>query len=252
MRSLAHIRIVIVEPSGALNVGSVARVMKNMGLSDLVLVTPRCDHLGDEARLMAVHAPEILEKAQVVEDLPTALRGCQKTIATTGQPRELSTPMETPKQVLPWLLEDEAPSAIIFGREDNGLTNTELNHAQRFLCIPTGSTYTSLNLAQAIAVCCYELRSLSTAPIQQPNSSNQDLADRQALEGYYKHLEELLLKIGYLQPHTTEARMNKFRTLYNRNQLTQAETSMLRGILRQTAWAIANPEKLQSDNPEEN
>ncbi|AFY40504.1 RNA methyltransferase, TrmH family, group 1 [[Leptolyngbya] sp. PCC 7376] len=251
MSSFDHIRIVIVEPAGALNVGSVARVMKNMGLSQLILVNPRCDHLGKEARLMAVKAPEILEHATVMDSLADALQGCHKAIATTGQPRELSTPMETPKQVLPWVLEDDTPSAIIFGREDNGLTNTELNHAQRFLCIPTGSEYTSLNLAQAIAVCCYELQSLSTMVQPVAESPTQDLADLKDLEGYYQHLEQLLLKIGYLQPHTAAARMNKFRSLYNRNQLTQAETSMLRGILRQTAWAIANPDKLQSEQPDE-
>ncbi|OKH18305.1 RNA methyltransferase [[Limnothrix rosea] IAM M-220] len=244
MKSLEHIRIVAVEPAGALNVGSVARVMKNMGLSQLVLVSPRCDHLGEEARLMAVRAPEILENAMVVQTLPEALEGCQKAIATTGEPRELPTQMEAPKQVLPWLLEDDAPGAVIFGREDNGLTNTELNHAQRFLCIPTGDQYTSLNLAQAIAVCCYELKSLSTTAEISHAPAHQDLADLKDLEGYYQHLERLLLKIGYLHEHTAAARMNKFRSLYNRNALTQAETSMLRGILRQVEWAIAHPDKL--------
>ena len=233
------------EPAGALNLGSVARIMKNMGLSQLFLVNPHCDHLGKEARLMAVKAPEILEQAQVLGTLAEALKGCKKAIATTGEPRELPTPMEAPKQVLPWLLEDETPGAIIFGREDNGLTNAELNYAQRFLCIPTGDVYTSLNLAQAIAVCCYELRSLSLHErSSQTQAQPQDLADLQALSGYYDHLERVLLKIGFLQPHTAAARLEKFKTLYNRTQLTQAEMAMLRGVLRQTEWAIANPDKL--------
>lgn len=248
MSKFEHIRIVIVEPAGALNVGSVARIMKNMGLSQLFLVNPHCDHLGKEARLMAVKAPEILEQAQVVGTLAEALKGCKKAIATTGEPRELPTPMEAPKQVLPWLLEDQTPSAIIFGREDNGLTNAELNYAQRFLCIPTGDVYTSLNLAQAIAVCCYELRSLSKIS-PQTLTQPQDLADLQALSGYYDHLERVLLKIGFLQPHTAAARLEKFKTLYNRTQLTQTEMAMLRGILRQTEWAIANPEQLTDDSP---
>ena len=113
LKSLAHIRIVVVEPAGALNIGSIARVMKNMGLSDLTLVNPRCEHLGEEARLMAVHASEILENTRIVDSLPEALKGCKKAIATTGQPRELSTPMETPRS--------ECRGVIMFPRESGTL-----------------------------------------------------------------------------------------------------------------------------------
>ncbi|MEG4327954.1 RNA methyltransferase [Microcoleus sp. herbarium5] len=152
----ANIRIVLVEPAGPLNVGSVARVMKNMGLHQLVLVNPQCDHLGEEARLMAVRAADILETAKVVESLPAALVGCVRAIATTGDDcRSLPTQLEEPADALPWLL--EAPSALIFGREDCGLTNAELNRAQRLIRIPSSDAYTSLNLAQAVAICCYEL-----------------------------------------------------------------------------------------------
>ncbi|MGB2926492.1 MAG: RNA methyltransferase [Limnothrix sp.] len=251
MESLEHIRIVVVEPAGALNVGSIARAMKNMGLSQLVLVNPRCDHLGEEARLMAVHAADLLEKARVVETLAAGLKGCKKAIATTGLLRDLPLKVETPKEALPWVLADATPSAIIFGRENHGLSNVELNHAQRLVCIPTAAAYTSLNLAQAIAVCCYELRSLSQNEIiNQPTQLPQDLADLDALEGYYQNLENLLLKIGYLQPHTAEARMTKFRSLYNRTNLSSAETAMLRGILRQMNWAIANADQLiEPDRP---
>lgn len=247
LKNLDHIRIIVVEPAGALNVGSIARAMKNMGLSQLVLVNPRCDYLGEEARLMAVHAADLLEKATVVDTLVAGLKGCKKAIATTGLLRDLPIKVETPKQALPWVLADETPSAIIFGREDHGLSNVELNHAQRLVCIPTADEYTSLNLAQAIAVCCYELRSLSQTenpvPVAPPPS---DLVDLDALEGYYQNLETLLLKVGYLQPHTAEARMAKFRSLYNRTGLSSAETAMLRGILRQVNWAIANPDKLSN------
>ena len=165
-----NIRIVLVEPAGPLNVGSVARVMKNMGLHQLILVNPQCDHLGEEARLMAVRAADILENARVVESLPEALVGCTRAIATTGDDRPFATKREEPADALPWLL--EAPSALIFGREDCGLTNTELNYAQRLIRIPSSDAYTSLNLAQAVAVCCYELyreegrRQLPPSPLQ--------------------------------------------------------------------------------------
>lgn len=240
-RNLDHIRIILVEPAGALNIGSIARVMTNMGLSQLYLVKPQCNHLGQEANLMAVRGRELLEKAVVVPDLSSALTGCKKAIATTGLLRTLTTPVETPKQALPWFLEGDQPSAIIFGREDHGLTNAELNQAQRLVCIPTADEYTSLNLAQAVTVCAYELRSL--ADQEQPNpplaTPSTELADLNELEGYYQHLERVLLEVGFIYPHTAESRMEKFRSLYHRATPTSAEVAMLRGILRQTEWAIA-------------
>ncbi|AMA10427.1 RNA methyltransferase [Picosynechococcus sp. PCC 73109] len=244
LASLTHIRIVVVEPAGALNLGSIARVMKNMGLGQLFLVNPHCNHLGQEAFLMAVHGREFLERAVVVPDLTTALTGCKKAIATTGLQRSLPMPVETPKAALPWFLEDDQPSALIFGREDHGLSNGELNQAQRLVCIPTGDAYTSLNLAQAVAVCGYELRSLATekptfAP-REITTVTPDLADLSELEGYYQHLERVLLQVGFLYPHTSASRMETFRDLYHRASPSSREVAMLRGILRQVEWAIAN------------
>ncbi|MFM9266980.1 RNA methyltransferase [Tychonema sp. BBK16] len=249
----ANIRIILVEPAGPLNVGSVARVMKNMGLHQLILVNPQCDHLGEEARLMAVRAADILENARVVESLPAALVGCTRAIATTGDDRPIATKREDPADALPWLL--EAPSALIFGREDCGLTNAELNYAQRLIRIPSSDAYTSLNLAQAVAVCCYELYksvvnpSLQVnPPLPPPLGENQEPPPRgneedasatfDNLEGYYQKLETVLLKIGYLHPHTAASRMAKFRHLYNRAYPTVDEVAMLRGTLRQIEWAL--------------
>ncbi|MBW4545964.1 MAG: RNA methyltransferase [Symplocastrum torsivum CPER-KK1] len=241
---LARVKIVLVEPAGALNVGSVARVMKNMGLSQLVLVNPQCDPLGVEARQMAVHGVDILETAQQVETLPLALTGCQRAIATTARVRSLSTQLEHPRVALPWLLEEAVTSALIFGPEYRGLSNVELNYAQRFVCIPSSADYPSLNLAQAVAVCCYELFQLAQGfPEVEPQNffptpQPIDAAPLEVLEGYYEHLEAVLLKIGYLFPHTATARMEKFRSLFNRATPTAGEVAMLRGILRQMEWAL--------------
>jgi tRNA/rRNA methyltransferase len=238
--SLAHIRIVLVEPAGPLNVGSVARVMKNMGLSDLVLVNPRCDRLSQEALLMAVSAANILESAREVTTLAEALSGCVKAIATSGRDRAtFTTPLETPRAALPWLL--DAPSALIFGREDCGLTNAEINQAQRLIQIPSTDEYPSLNLAQAVAVCCYELASWGEPAIVSTPltpSPPPPLAPLEDLEAYYQQLESLLLEIGYLYPKTAPSRMKKFRKLLNRAYPTTSEVAMLRGILRQMAWAL--------------
>jgi tRNA/rRNA methyltransferase len=242
--SLHHIRIILIEPAGALNIGSIARVMKNMGLSQLVIVNPQCEVLGEEATRMAVHAIDLLTAARIVLDLPTALAGCTRVIATTARDRAIPTQLETPRQALPWLVESKEPTALIFGREDSGLTNAELNYATRYIRIPVGSEYSSLNLAQAVGVCAYELQLCATNANDNlvtnlvPIPAQTDIAPVELVEGYYQHLESLLLDIGYLLPHTAAHRMEKIRRLYNRSQLSPNEVALLRGILRQVSWAL--------------
>ncbi len=241
--SLTQLRIVLVEPAGPLNIGSAARVMKNFGLSQLVLVNPQCDPCSDEARQMAVHAYDLIEASQIVATLPEALAGCQRAIATTARGRDLQTPLESPEVAFPWLLES-APTALIFGPEDRGLNNDEMLQAQRFIKIATHPAYESLNLAQAVAICCYELsrvgqrpqvfeNALLTRPVMTSAAASLD-----QLDGYYHHLESILLKIGYLYPHTASSRMRKFRQLGHRAALSTQDVAMLRGILRQIDWAI--------------
>ncbi len=237
------VRIILVEPAGPLNVGSIARVMKNFALKQLVLVNPQCDYLGEEATRMAVHAKDVLETAVCVSTLPQALEGCLRAIATTARTRDNSL-LQSPREVLPWLLEAESqPAALIFGREDRGLSNEELNYAQKFMRIPTDSGYASLNLASAVAISCYELALCEPSTIETTALDNE-IAPIEVVEGYYEQLESLLLSIEYLYPHTANSRMEKFRQLYNRAQLRSKEVAMLRGILRQISWAIAQSGKL--------
>jgi tRNA/rRNA methyltransferase len=258
--SLDHIRIVLVEPAGALNIGSIARVMKNMGLSQLVIVNPQCDVNGEEATRMSVHAIDLLTNAKIVPDLPTALTGCTRVIATTARERAIPTLLETPRQALPWLVESNEPTALIFGREDSGLTNAELNYATRYLRIPVGSEYSSLNLAQAVGVCAYELQVCASGiddPVvniaAQSPPAQLDIAPVELVEGYYQQLETLLLEIGYLLPHTAANRMEKIRRLYNRSQLSPNEVALLRGMLRQVNWCIehnSSPERMPNREEE--
>jgi tRNA/rRNA methyltransferase len=264
---LSNVRIVLMEPAGALNVGSIARIMKNMELRQLVLVNPQCDPLSDEARKMAVHAADVLESALRVQTLPEALQGCHRVIATTGRSdTTLKIPLEPPRSALPWLIAagtdstaDVAASAstntaLIFGREDRGLTNQELNYAQRLVYIPSSPEYESLNLAQAVAICCYELYSSINQPSNQPLTpapptvsppSSPAIAavpenppTFEAVEAYHQQLEALLLRIGYLYPHTAASRMEKLRRLLQRSSPSIEEVAMLRGILRQVEWAL--------------
>ncbi|MGJ5674920.1 MAG: RNA methyltransferase [Nostochopsis sp.] len=256
--TIAGVKIILVEPAGPLNVGSVARVMKNFGLNQLVLVNPQCDPWGTQARQMAVHAQDILDTAVLVETLPAALQGCKRAIATTGVVHDWDAPLENPQTALPWLLEEIGqPAALIFGREDRGLSNQELNYAQRFVRISTNYSYSSLNLATSVAICCYELSlsqdtgkkdtgELSPSPflhVTASNAADTEIAPMELVEGYYQQLESLLLKIGYLYPHTAASRMEKFRQLYNRTQLQKHEVAMLRGLLRQVEWALSSNKK---------
>ena len=258
---LANIRIVLVEPAGALNVGSIARIMKNMGLSRLVLVNPKCDLAGDEARQMAVHAVELLENAEIVDSLPDALKGCQQAIATTVRSRSVPIVLEPPSVVLPTLLTPNLQSALIFGAEERGLSNDELKYAQRFICIESNPAYPSLNLAQAVTICVYQLyqgwlemnqNSTGDRSITPPVSTSApeimpSNAPIEVLEGYYQDLEVMLLEIGYLYPHTAPVKMEKFRRLYNRASLQPEEVAMLRGILRQIRWANSQQAKSSAD-----
>jgi tRNA/rRNA methyltransferase len=168
-------------------------------------------------------------------------------------------------------VEAQLQSALIFGREDHGLTKAELNYAQRFVRIPTPSTYTSLNLAQAVAICCYELAMIQARSDIEPeefrekrltengggdrvlgprdaflSSTSVSPAAIEILEGYYQHLESLLLQIGYLYPHTATRRMEKLRRLYHRASPSEAEVAMLRGVLSQVEWALQNAAVLNS------
>ena len=273
--ALGRVRIVLVEPAGPRNVGSVARVMANFGLSELVLVSPQCDRLDQEARTMAVHAQDILQRATVVESVPDALVGCQRVAATLGREFAGRVPVEAIAQVAPWLLAQGSPppshtkiqSAILFGREDHGLSNDDLHYAQRLVTIPTGAAYVSLNLAQAVGVCAYELLQtahgsgprFSTAPstntptdVESVESPPEEASPAfEQLEGFYGDLETLLLDVGYLYPHTANKRMKTFRNLLHRSHPTAREVSMLRGILRQMRWAINNssPQGGSTDGP---
>jgi len=242
-RDRSNLSIVIVEPQGSRNVGAIARVMKNMGLSQLVLVNPQCECFGEEAQRMAVHAKDILAQAKVVDSLAIALAPCQRVIATTARERTLQSPLETPRQALPWLLAPDVPSALVFGREDNGLSNEELNQAHRFVKIPVDPGYSALNLAQAVAVCAYELYQASldpSPPVALPPAEmaidGDALASVASLDSYYQHLEKTLLDIQVLYPHTAPARMAKLKRIYQRSVLREDEVALLRGILGQVDW----------------
>ncbi|MGA0339285.1 MAG: RNA methyltransferase [bacterium] len=235
-------RIVLVEPQGALNVGSIARVMMNFGFNELFLVNPRCDPQSEDALKMATHAKEILQKAKVVQSLEVALQDCSRVIATTAQQRHRNRKLEGLQLPFKWLIHSNKPNALIFGAEDRGLSNEELEWAQRWVRIPTGA-YQTLNLAQSVAICCYELFGLQEQipqnPSEKPTSSEAEI---NRINQFLERWADQLHQVGFLLHHTRTERMAKLRSILYRSELSQNDLALLEGIVSQTNWALrTNP-----------
>jgi tRNA/rRNA methyltransferase len=239
------VAVVLVEPSGPRNVGGVARAIANFSGDplqlELRLVAPRCDPRGEEARLMAVHGVSVLESARVFPCLAAALADCGRVVATSGRGEGEPMPPSSPDEALGWLLgaTDRAATALVFGREDRGLSRDELLMAGRLLTIDTGASYSSLNLAQAAAVVLQRLRVLSQGVVKGSagRSGEGEPARRDRLEALLADAESLLLEVGFLHPHTAHARMAKVRGLLQRGQVNDGEVALLRGMVRQLRWA---------------
>ena len=243
-------KLVLVEPAGPLNVGSVARLCRTYGIEDLRLVAPRCDPLGDEARLMAVKGLPQLQQARLFPTLAAALADCGRVVATSGRPEGEPLPLEDPDAALAWLLAGDPvlPSALVFGREDRGLSNDELLQAGRLLQIPTPTPHGSLNLSHAVAVVLHDLHRLTrpvapdrAAPATAVATVSQPPCPRGVLEAMLSDAEELLLEVGFLLPHTAHARMAKLRALLQRGQVSAPEVALLRGLVCQLRWASRRP-----------
>jgi tRNA/rRNA methyltransferase len=235
--------VVLVEPAGPLNVGSVARLCANFQVPQLRLVAPRCDHLGPEARQMAVHGEALLEQSLIYPDLAAAVADCQRVVATSGRVETESLPLSSPAEALGWLWRGASCSpvaALVFGREDRGLSNAELLQAGRVVRLATSDAYASLNLSHAVAICLHELQAYREQPHPTnaiADENNGVLSSRGDLEAALADAEALLLEVGFLYPHTAAARMAKLRALLQRAQVQQQEVALLRGMVRQLRWA---------------
>jgi tRNA/rRNA methyltransferase len=238
-----RLRIILIAPAGARNVGSIARVMKNMGLSQLWIVAPECDLASDEALHMAVHGVDVLAGARICASLGEALAGCGVAVATIGRATEraIVNPRAAMAQLVETVASGELQGAIIFGREDHGLSNADLDQAQIYVSIPTSGDYPSLNLAQAVGIVAYELNLALGSAIVPVVAAGEPVADLAQVEGYLQDLELLLLEIGYLQEHTAAARMAKLRDLLRRSEPNATDVAMLRGMIRQLKWAAGCP-----------
>ena len=233
------VRIVLVGTTHPGNVGAAARAMKTMGLDRLFLVAPaRFPHA--DALAMASGADDVLESARICANLDEALAECTLAIASTARSRSYAFPMLEPREAAQMLVAEgrEAPVALLFGPEHSGLSNRELDRCQFSVHIPCDPMFSSLNLAAAVQVLCYEIRLAARNPQDVPLAPSGKLDDRPAsaeeLEGFYAHMEEALVKLQFLDPHNPKHLMRRLRLLFSRTRLSRTEVNILRGILRAT------------------
>ena len=235
--------VVLVEPAGPLNLGSVARLCANFAVEDLRLVAPRCDPGDPDAQRMAVHGGRVLEHARQFPTLFEALADCQLVVASCGRIEHGVIPLQAPEQVMPWVqqgLESAAQVALVFGREDRGLSNEELLLSQRVVRLHSTEAYPSLNLSHAVAVMLHELERVRRQPsgtTQQTVECAETAAPTQLID-CLDDAEDLLLEAGFLLKHTARARMAKIKGLLQRSLVRPEELAMLRGMVRQLRWAI--------------
>lgn len=233
-----NIRIVLVNTTHPGNIGGAARAMKNMGLSRLVLVAPRL-YPDERATSRAAGALDVLERAAVVDTLEEAIADCQFVVGTSARERHIPWPVLDGRRCAARVADHSRREqvAILFGREDRGLTNEELQLCNLHLHVPTHPDCSSLNLAMAVQIVSYELRMLQVSgelPEQPEDQWDAPFATRDNMERYYRHLEETLVAIGFLDPAAPRQLMARLRRLYGRVRLDEMELNILRGILTET------------------
>jgi tRNA/rRNA methyltransferase len=234
-----RLRFVLVETSHPGNIGAVARAMKTMGFSQLVLVNPRfADALQhEEAIAFASGAQDILTSAQVVGSIDEALQGCNFAAALSARLREFSPPVKIPRALVAELANESGlNAAFVFGNERYGLPNEIIEKCNALINIPANPEYSSLNLAQAVQVLAYEARMAETANASMPVASigfQGEAADLGQIDGMYAHLEEALVAIDFLDSRNPKKLMPRLRRLFSRTQLETEEVNILRGIARQ-------------------
>lgn len=236
---LDHVRIVLVNPIYGGNVGSVCRAMTNMGFGNLVLVEPRRLDM-NELRMMACAGYPIFENRTEIATLDEAVADCGMVVGTTarlGLYRSHSSPA---REAVPHILQAAAqrPVAVLFGREDNGLSNEDLSRCTRLIQIPTSETLSSLNLAQAVLLCCYEIF-LGTDSFA-PSEERSDDAPAQMRERMFAIWRETMLEIGFMQDEKADHMMMGLRRILSRGRLTVDDVKILMGVARQAQWAARN------------
>jgi TrmH family RNA methyltransferase len=252
-RLLQSIRFVLVEPRYGGNVGSAARALKNFGFGRLALVDPREGAAHEEAIRLAVDAADLLAAATTHATLHEALAGAATVVGTSRRRGKHRQPHYALDELAPTLagLSARGDVALVFGREDYGLSDLDLDLCTHLAYVPTSESYPALNVAQTVAIAAYELRrALGWDEPEAPGAMDDDdlaLADHGAREAMYAHLDEALYAIGFLKDGQVEGMMRRLRRILGRAELSAGDVQVVRGIARQIQW-LAREAKL--DLPE--
>ncbi len=233
----SKISVVLVNTSHPGNIGASARAMRNMGLTRLVLVQPK-EFPSGVAVGRAASAVELLDRALVVDSLSEAIADCGLVIGASARSRSIPWPLLTPEQCARKAMAEAGRHrvALVFGREDTGLSNEELQLCHYHVRIPSDPDYSSLNLAAAVMVICYELHKAALAG-QIDDSGiierewDQEMANGEAVEHFYQHLERVLVKIDFHDPENPRQLMQRLRRLFGRIRIDVMEMNILRGML---------------------
>ena len=246
---LEKIKIVLIETTHPGNIGAAARAMKTMGLTQLTLVQPK-EFPSETAVAMSSHADDILNKAQVVESLPEAIEDCQVIYGTSSRERYLQWPQMSARAAGQQIFKQARDNqiAIVFGNERTGMTNAQLQQCHYHTFIPTQTEYTSLNLAQAVQILCYECHvayneamSVASDVVQSQSEQIADapvaktadrLATQEEVAGFYQHLQAALAHIDILHSKQKTSLMMRLQRLFQRAHCTNVEINILRGICK--------------------
>lgn len=226
------IRIILVGTTHPGNIGAAARAMKNMGLAELMLVNPRY-YPHPEATARAAGAEDVLDAALVVGSLDEALGDCVYVAGASARSRTIGWPSMAPRECAGKLLQESrhGPVAAVFGPEQSGLTNADIDRCHTLLTIPTEPGFSSLNLAMAVQVIAYELRVAEIGEPQPTDEAKVVPATVEELEHFYAHLEQVLTESRFLDPDNPRQLMRRLRRLFARSRPDKNEINILRGVL---------------------
>ena len=244
-KNFSNLKVILVEPNGPLNVGSVARLCSNFEVDELRIVSPKCDIFSLDAKKMALKGQKYLNECKVFDNLERAINDCDLVLASCGR-IDISNNsfFESCENLFDWILSFKKINnlAIVFGREDRGLTNSELLLANKTFNIPTSQNNPSLNLSHAVSIVLYELNKSS-----KKNLNNElkvfNLASSKEVHDTFIEIEELLLRVGYLLKHTSRPKINKFKNSILRANTSMHEINVLRGIVHQINWFLNNSKR---------
>ncbi len=247
MNPLDNITVVLVGTLYSGNVGSVCRAMANMGLSKLTLVAPRILDGWEEGRRLAVHATDILDARREVATLDEAVADCAAVVGTTARGGLYRATVQPPRVLAPEILRlaAQAPVAVVFGREDQGLHNDEIARCTHLIRIPVDPRYQSLNLSQALLIVAYELYS-ATGTYVSPVEEAVSLATQATKHALMAKWRQAMLDIGFMDEQKADHMMQGFQRIFSRGVRTDPDASIMLGAAHQMSWAGRQAKKDQS------